>query len=98
MKEFKKLTSIIVAIIIAMTVFFSVAFLSCNTHHNCSGENCPVCEMLQMAENVLNKFSIAIATIAVATCLCVLAQESMAVFSNAITYYSLIKLKVKMLN
>ena len=79
-------------------MFFSVAFLSCNAHHDCSGENCPICEMMQMAENVLDKLSMAIAILAVALCLCVLAQESMAVFSDAITYYSPIKLKVKMLN
>lgn len=98
MRGLKKSISIIVAVIIVITMFFSVAFLSCNAQHSCSGENCPVCEMMQMAENVLNKISMAIATVAVALCLCVLAQASMVVISEAITYYSPVKLKVKMLN
>lgn len=98
MKELKKLTSIIVAVIIVVTMFFSATFLSCNANHDCNEENCPICEMMQMEENVLNKLSMAIAILAVALCLCVLAQESMAIFSDAITYYSPVKLKVKMLN
>ncbi len=98
MREFKKLAGIIGAAIIVVTMLFSVAFLSCNAHHDCSGENCPICEMMQMAENILDKLSMAIATIAVALCLCSLAQESMAVFSDAIAHDSPVKLKVKMLN
>lgn len=98
MKEFKQLFSMIVVAIIVMSMLFSVAFLSCNIHHDCSGEDCPICEMLQMAENVLNKLSLAVATIAIALCLCVLAQKSMAVYSLAITFDTPVKQKVKMLN
>lgn len=98
MKESRRLTSIVVAVIIVMTMFFSATFLSCNANHSCNDENCPICEMIQMEENVLNKLSMAIAILAVALCLCVPAQESMAIISDAITYYSPVKLKVKMLN
>lgn len=98
MNNIKKIFSVFVALVIVLTIFFSMIFISVNTNHDCTGDGCPVCEQIQVAENVLSKLTQAVVSVAIAISLCVLAQGSIIVFSNAIINNFPIKLKVKMLN
>ncbi|SDB08080.1 MULTISPECIES: hypothetical protein [unclassified Butyrivibrio] len=36
-------------------VLFSAVFVSVETFHNCDGDSCPVCALLQQCENNLNQ-------------------------------------------
>lgn len=96
-KTFKIFSMIITAIVVA-TMFFSVAFISLNAHHECDGENCPICELLQVAESVLSKLQTAVVSVAIVVSLCIFTQQVMIDFSDVITYDSPIRLKVKMLD
>lgn len=98
MKDMRKVISVFAAVLIVTTMFFSILFVSSNADHDCTGENCPICEQMQVAENILTKLSLAIISTVIAIYLCVQAQEVVAEFSDVITYLSPIRLKVKMLN
>lgn len=98
MKNTKRMFSLFAALILVVSMFLSVLFIASNIHHDCTGDNCPICEQMQVAGNVLTKLSFAIVTIMIALALCFFTQESMAELSKVITYFTPVKLKVKMLN
>jgi len=98
MKDMRKVISILAALLIVATMFFSALFISSNINHDCTGENCPICEQMQVADNVLTKLSLAIISTVIVLYLCVQAQDVVADISNVITYLSPVRLKVKMLN
>ena len=49
----KKIISLLATSIAILVVLFSVFFISENVLHDCSGENCPICEvMLECSETL----------------------------------------------
>ena len=98
MKRTVKYFSIIIAVIVLINMLYSVFFISQNTHHDCSGETCPICEQLLTAENSIQRLAAAIVYIVAAFFMCVLAQKCMDIPKYIIAYNSPISLKVKMLN
>lgn len=51
-----KMFSFILAIILLFTVLFSSMYIIEHTHHNCLGEDCPICLELEMAAHVVSSF------------------------------------------
>ena len=49
-----------------VVVLFSAVFVASETHHDCQGDGCPVCEILQQCENNLNQLGSGIIPLAVA--------------------------------
>ncbi|MDD6482201.1 MAG: hypothetical protein PUF65_08075 [Lachnospiraceae bacterium] len=98
MKKNGKIVSLLLALLMVVCMLFSVAFISCNAHHDCSGEACPICEHLHMAVNALQRIVPVEVAVYATIFMCVLAQGCMALVSNDIAGNSPIKLKVKMLN
>ncbi len=40
---------------VAFVVLFSAIFITLETFHDCDGENCPICEMLQLCEENIDQ-------------------------------------------
>lgn len=53
-----RLLSWIMAVIVSVTVLFCYQYMIQNAHHNCSGEDCPVCMELAMAAHTLSELKI----------------------------------------
>lgn len=53
-----KVFSLMLAVMIFVTVLFSYEYIAQNAHHNCSGEQCPVCVELAMAAQTISRLSV----------------------------------------
>ncbi len=47
----RKITACIMAFMMLLFMLSSFFFISSHVHHNCHGEDCPVCACIQMCEN-----------------------------------------------
>ncbi len=47
----KRLTAALLAMVMLFFVLFSVFFIAHEADHECSGEGCPVCALIQMCED-----------------------------------------------
>lgn len=57
MKKTKAL-SLVMAVIVFVTVLFCYQYMIQNAHHNCSGEDCPVCMELAMVAHTLSELKL----------------------------------------
>ncbi|WP_026659967.1 hypothetical protein [Butyrivibrio sp. AC2005] len=53
----RNLVIALLGVAIAFVVLFSAIFVSLETFHSCDGDNCPICEMLQLCEKTINQLS-----------------------------------------
>ncbi|WP_139225885.1 hypothetical protein [Oribacterium sp. WCC10] len=53
--QYKKFVCGIIAMMMLVFVLLSAAFIAAESDHNCTGEDCPVCECIQLCENTLRK-------------------------------------------
>lgn len=94
----KKITAWTAMAAVVFVMLFSVLFISRHVHHECTGEDCPVCaEMMQCSDNVKNiSMTVVVATTVFLSCQSVRKkiQRVMAVYSTG----SLISQKVRMNN
>lgn len=98
MKKTNRVLAVIFAVLITLVVIFSVSFISDNAHHDCLGENCPICEQMQIAENIINKISTVMLVVVVGLFLCLLAHFCHRENRVFTVTKSPILLKVKLLN
>ncbi len=52
-KNMRKMIACIMMIMMLFTVSVSSFFVSEHFHHDCDGEDCPICETLQICENAI---------------------------------------------
>lgn len=57
-KRSSKVIAVIVGVMLAGIVLFSVCFLLAEAGHDCEGEECAVCVCMHMCENMLQRFSL----------------------------------------
>lgn len=97
-KKTRNVMILMMIVIVFFGMLYSVFFLANNAHHDCTGENCPICEQLQVAENIVNKLSTAVISIGAAIFLCVSTQAVSSKYRYIFVEDSPIRLKVKMLD
>lgn len=61
----KRILSAALAVSVLFVVLYSVIFIAAQSHHDCIGENCPICLQIQNCENTLKTLSSAAAVTAV---------------------------------
>lgn len=49
----KQIATMLLAVMLAFAVLFSVAYVAEETTHDCSGAGCAVCQQLNLCENLL---------------------------------------------
>lgn len=93
-----KIIAIFLSMIILLTIFMSYQLIIYEADHDCTGNNCPVCQEIEQAINFINEVKvIPLATLAmivfeICRNLCKLSIDSRN-FSN-----TLVSLKVELLN
>ena len=65
----KRILSAALAVSVLFVVLYSVIFIAAESHHDCIGENCPICLQIQNCENTLKTLSSAAAVTAVSAIL-----------------------------
>lgn len=93
-----KLFSILMACVLLFILLGSNTFIASHMKHVCIGEECPVCEELQMAENTITNLGAIVVYVTVALFLCAFAQTFTQVYHTILRKNTLIKLKVELLD
>ena len=58
MKIKRRTAAVILLALYLFITFSSVSFIMAEAHHDCTGENCPICREIHIVQAVLNNFSI----------------------------------------
>ena len=51
----RKSVSVFAAVMLLLAVLFSAFFISEELHHDCTGEDCPICRTISLCETLLNR-------------------------------------------
>ena len=54
MRANRKAISILLCFFLIVYIIFSIIFINEETHHDCSGQSCPICRQLHAAQSVLS--------------------------------------------
>ena len=98
MKKKSKIIAVLMVIIILATLFLSYNFILENTHHNCKGENCPICIQLEKAIQIISSFKWMPAISFVLLILWVFLKMCLSVEQNIYIKKTLVSLNVELLN
>ncbi len=55
-KQLHQYTACIMAALMLLVLLYASSFIPAHIHHDCSGEDCPVCACIQHCENTLRAF------------------------------------------
>lgn len=98
MKKASKIIAVIMAAMIIFCMVYSAYFTVKNAHHNCTDEDCSICELLQVAETTIKILSTVVFMAVASIFMCILAQDCIDGYYHIFVEDSPIKLKVKLLN
>ena len=60
MTKQKRLAALLVAAAVLFVMLFSAFYIAAEAHHDCAGEDCPVCTLICLCRNTLKNLSLAI--------------------------------------
>lgn len=91
-----RLFAVLVAAVLVCALLFSVLFLVVEAHHDCDGDDCAICALITVCEDLLQKLSLAalalITAVLVSRVIAVLIRSAVCLSQQA----TLITLKVKL--
>ena len=88
----------IIAAMMLFTVLFSYFYIASEVNHDCIGENCPICESIQICENTVKKIGSGLITIAVLLFSFVHVYFPKFIYNSDISFDTPISLKIRMNN
>ena len=91
----RKHIAVILTVLFAITIFFAHIFTVCEADHDCHGGDCPVCQLIQVAENFFKGITAA-EIIAVFVAAVFVAAVVSAVLSKNFIFQTLVTLKIKL--
>ena len=53
----KRILTVLLIIAVCLAMLFSVCFLACSSHHDCTGEDCVICMQISLCESILRTLS-----------------------------------------
>lgn len=98
MNKKSKIAALLFIVILLFSILFSYEYISANSHHKCVGEDCPVCIQIDESVNLISTIKFIPILNFVLIVMCVFAGLCTEVVREALIKYSLISLKVELLN
>ena len=92
----KRILSAALAVLVLFVVLYSVFFIAAESHHDCIGENCPICYQISVCENTLRNISLAVCAMVFAIALIYTLCGSVSACAGILPSYTLVSLKVKL--
>lgn len=94
----KKSLAIMLSMLLFVMVFFSYDFVIRNAHHDCSGEECPICIQMEAAVQFVSSIKIIPILSFVGIVLCVFLHKITPIEKVYGVTNTLVKMKVEFLN
>ena len=92
---------ILIALLTTAFIFgtlFSVLYIAIESHHDCIGEDCPICQCIIVCENILKKLSTDLFVMSVSVAFVFASKISIIKNLKLIPIQTLVSLKVKLSN
>ena len=92
---------ILIALLTTAFIFgtlFSVLYIAIESHHDCIGEDCPICQCIIVCENILKKLSTALFVMSISVAFVFASKISIIKNLKLIPIQTLVSLKVKLSN
>ena len=94
-----RICSIAVSFLLLLTLFFSLLFIAEEMgHHDCTGEDCPVCAVIELCINNVEKCGTAIIAAAIAAVVMITFSNDENKYKEEIVFSSLTGNKVRLNN
>ena len=98
MNKLNKFIAVVMTVFLLAGIFGSYCYIVNNAHHNCIGDNCPICvHIVEAAQFISNIKSVPVVSFAMAV-LCVLVCMKAVAFDGLSVCNTLISRKVELLN
>jgi hypothetical protein len=94
----KKVLALILSLAIVFVLLFSVFYIAKEAHHTCIGDNCPICQEIEVCLQALNNIGLALIIAVSALVISYCTINSFAALSNKNVFNTLVNLKVKLTN
>ena len=98
MNKWNKVIAVIITILLFSSVLFSYLFIIENAHHVCTGEDCPICMEVETAIHTIYSIKALPIIPLILAVLCVFTHICMVIIESDCTKYTLITLKVELLD
>ncbi len=98
MKEFRRITVIIITALIALAMLSSAAFIAAEADHDCSGEDCAVCCAISACVNIFKSLTAAFTALSACACAFFAAGAVLRIFGAPQSPSTPVTLKTKLLN
>ncbi|TKZ35858.1 hypothetical protein [Brachyspira catarrhinii] len=77
---------------------FSILYITIESHHDCIGEDCPICQCIIVCENILKKLSTAFGIVSIYIAFKFASKISIINYFKLVPIQTLVSLKVKLSN
>ena len=94
----KRTVATVFAVLLVFVLLFSHLLILAEADHDCSGEDCPVCQILTIAEETLKGLSLLLCLIALFTLQKPIVKSARSAFAGNLLSSTPILLKVKLTN
>lgn len=93
-----KFLAIICAVMIAFALVFCSQFILAEEHHDCVGEDCPICSEIAFCQNAIDSLSFGFGFVLALSAVIFAIVKTLGYFVERISVSTPTSLKVKMLN
>jgi len=94
----KKITAWIALAAVLFVMLFSITFISQHADHECTGDECPVCAVMEMCGAIIKNLEVTVAVVAAAVFLVFSIRNSVQLVAIAGGSCSLVSQKIRMNN
>ena len=98
MKKHSELIAVLMTILLCISMLGSVLIIAEHTHHNCTGEECVVCTVLEQCDQRVRALGTAVSGCFMLLCVIFTAVSLSFSAVRTVSSHTLITLKVKLLN
>ena len=93
-----KITAIFLILAVLLFLFVSTYFIAYEADHECTGDDCPVCALIQMSENILRQLGSGVPAAAAASSLFILILMMQICTSESIILPTPVSKKIRLNN
>ena len=88
----------ILSVLLVFVLLFSLFFIVAEAGHDCASDDCAICRIVAVAEDVLKKTALLFCAFVILAAACLAAGRTLPVFAAASSSFNPVLLKVKLSN
>lgn len=98
MEKKRRMTAILLVVLLFVTILFSYTYMIENAHHDCSGDECPICMEMEAAMQTISSLRAVPIVPVIVAILCVFTHICTVIYYSGCMKDTLISLKVELRN